>query len=56
MERTEEEQKAYREGYEAGLKEGVRKYAWWKDGEQWVGTCGTRLKEAIKRIETEMEV
>lgn len=26
---------------------GVRAWAWWKDGEQFVGTCGTTLKAAL---------
>lgn len=34
-----------------GLKAGVRMYAWWKDGTQYVGTCGTTLKEALSRID-----
>ncbi len=37
-------EQGYKEGYEAGLKT----YAWWKDGVQYVGTCGTTLKEALK--------
>ena len=36
----------YREGY----RDGLSAYAWWKDGVQYVGTCGTRLKEALKEI------
>ena len=36
--------KARREGRIEGLSE----YAWWKDGVQYVGTCGTTLKEALK--------
>ena len=39
--------------YFNGIVEGVRLYAWWKDGEQYVGTCGKTLKEAIKDIEEE---
>lgn len=31
------------EGYIAG----ITAYAWWKDGEQYVGTCGRTLNEAI---------
>jgi hypothetical protein len=38
--------------YYSGIIEGVRLYAWWKDGEQFVGT-GKTLKEAIKDIEAE---
>jgi len=28
-------------------KEGVTLYAWWRDGVQYVGTCGRTLKEAL---------
>lgn len=36
-------QKATLEGYIAGLTQ----FAWWKDGTQYVGTCGTTLSEAV---------
>ena len=36
-----------------GMREGVREYAYWRDGEQWVGTCGITLKQALKRIDSE---
>ena len=36
--------------FEAGIKEGLWKYAWWKDGTQYVGTTGTTLKEALKEV------
>lgn len=39
--------------YIRGLKAGVRLYAWWKDGTQYVGTCGTTLKHALERIDKE---
>lgn len=35
----------------AGVEEGIRRYAWWKDGVQYVGTCGTTLKDALKAVE-----
>ena len=35
---------------EAGQIEGVTEYAWWKDGKQYVGTCGTTLERAIAAI------
>lgn len=38
-----EKVKAYYDGYRAGLNE----YAWWKDGTEYVGTCGVLLKDAI---------
>lgn len=37
--------------YEKGFYNGVSAYAWWKDGEQRVGTTGNTLKQALKKIE-----
>ena len=34
-----------------GVKEGLSLYAWWKDGVQYVGTCGQTLKKAIEEFE-----
>jgi hypothetical protein len=31
----------------AGVIAGITAFAWWKDGTQYVGTCGKTLKEAI---------
>ena len=39
--------------YYNGIREGIEQYAHWKDGEQFVGTCGTTLKDALKRIDAE---
>jgi hypothetical protein len=39
--------------YYDGIIEGLTRYAWWKDGSQYVGSCGTTLKEAINDVETE---
>lgn len=39
------------EARKTGMIEGVRLYAWWSDGRQMVGTCGTTLRDAIQRIE-----
>ncbi|KKN08275.1 hypothetical protein LCGC14_1058400 [marine sediment metagenome] len=39
------------ERYKEGMREGLRMYAWWKDGVQYVGTCGKTLKEALAEIE-----
>lgn len=41
--------KQYKRGYEDGLKA----YAWWKDGVQYVGSCGTTLAEALKEGESD---
>jgi len=39
--------------YYDGVKEGLSRYAWWKDGEQYVGTCGRTLREALADAERE---
>jgi hypothetical protein len=33
--------------YDAGYQAGLKAYAWWKDGQQNVGTCGRTLKQAL---------
>jgi hypothetical protein len=33
-----------------GLRRGVEMYAHWKDGVQYVGTCGKTLKDALADI------
>ena len=43
-----------RTAYIKGLKDGIKKYAWWKDGTQYVGTCGTRLSDALKDVDVRM--
>lgn len=37
--------------YKRGLEAGIREYAWWKDGEQFVGTCGKTLQQALADTE-----
>jgi hypothetical protein len=39
--------------YYNGIREGITQYAHWKDGVQYVGTCGTALRDALKRIDSE---
>ena len=43
---SEEEELAYGKGFVNALEA----FAWWKDGEQYVGTTGTLLKDAITGI------
>lgn len=43
-------QLAQTRAYYDGVREGVTMYAHWKDGEQYVGTTGRTLKEAIERV------
>ena len=37
----------------AGIREGIEQYAHWRDGVQYVGTCGTTLKTALERLKDE---
>lgn len=37
--------------YLKGILNGVTSFAWWKDGTQYVGTCGTRLSEVVVTVE-----
>lgn len=39
----------------SGIKEGVTMFAHWKDGVQYVGTCGKSLSTAIKELNIEEE-
>jgi hypothetical protein len=34
---------------------GMRAYAWWQNGVEMVGTCGTTFKEAAERVHREVE-
>ena len=47
------DKRALTKEYYNGIREGIEQYAHWKDGEQFVGTCGTTLKSALKRIDQE---
>lgn len=39
--------------FDKGLIEGIKRFAWWKDGVQYVGTTGTTLEKALAEIESE---
>lgn len=39
--------------YLEGLERGYRDYAWWRAGEQFVGSCGTTLETALYSIKAE---
>ncbi len=41
------EKKSYKQGY----TDGMTSFAWWRDGEEYVGTCGTKLKDAVANID-----
>ena len=38
----------FKKNYYRGMRTGLTMFAHWKDGEQFVGTCGTRLKDALE--------
>ena len=40
--------------YCRGMLTGLMAYAWWKDGTQHVGSCGTRLSEAVDVVKAEV--
>ena len=46
---------AYKHGYYEGLREGVTLYAWWRDGVQYVGTCGRTLADALAEIDQQQQ-
>lgn len=39
--------------YYDGVRDGLRRFAWWKDGVEYVGSCGTTLKEALATADVE---
>ena len=47
------DKKLLNEAYYNGIRDGIRQYAWWRDGVQYVGTTGTSLKDALKDIDEE---
>ncbi len=39
--------------YYDGVKEGIRRYAWMRDGVYYVGTTGRTMREALAQVEEE---
>jgi hypothetical protein len=37
-----------KEAYQKGFEDGLACFAWWKDGVQYVGTSGSKLKDAVE--------
>jgi hypothetical protein len=52
MKQDEYENMLCKIAYKKGFVDGLTAFAWSKDGQQLVGTCGTTLKEAIDKVET----
>jgi len=38
--------------YDNGFVDALKTFAWWKDGIEYVGSCGMTLKEAIENRKT----
>jgi len=45
--------KLLNKAYYAGIREGYQQYAHWRDGVQYVGTCGQTLADALKKLNLE---
>lgn len=43
--------RAIEEAYRKGFRDGATAFAWWKDGEQQVGTTGKTLRTALEEID-----
>ncbi len=43
-------QLAQSRAYYEGLRDGIHRYAHWRDGVQYVGTTGRTLKEALEEV------
>ena len=48
-------QLAQTRAYYRGLREGVQRYAHWRDGVEYVGTTGRTFKQALEDINEEEE-
>lgn len=40
-----------KEAYLYGVKDGITMFAHWKDGVQYVGSCGLTLKKALEEVD-----
>lgn len=39
-----------------GVELGIRRYAHWKDGTQYVGTCGNSIQKAMQDLDADMDL
>ncbi len=53
MSDEESQEQSYSSGYFRGLREGLTRFAHWKDSVQYVGTTGTTLKGALQQVDRE---
>jgi hypothetical protein len=48
-------QLAQSRAYYEGLRDGVHRFAWWRDGVEYVGTTGSTLQQALADINSAEE-
>ena len=51
LRKWQEEQTGTVDEYKKGFIAGIKCFAWWKDGIQYVGTTGMTLKQALETID-----
>ena len=51
LKKWQEEQTGVVSEYKRGFQDGIKCFAHWKDGVEYVGTCGMTLEDALKSIE-----
>lgn len=42
-----------KDAWKAGFTASLHRYTWWKDGVQYVGSCGTTLSKALYDLDKE---
>lgn len=50
---SDAEKVVFRDAYHKGMEDGMRRFAWWRDGTQYVGTCGMTLRQAVRQLDAE---
>lgn len=43
----------YSKDYWRGVKDGIRRYAYWRDGVEYVGSYGNSLADALREVDEE---
>ncbi len=49
-----QDSKSFLSGHAAGVAEGISKYAWWKEGVQYVGSGVWTLEQALANLDQEV--
>lgn len=51
MTTTDIYRRAWEAGFKDGVKAGIRAFAWWRDGKQYLGTCAWPLSRVLADID-----